>query len=321
MTPIAVLVALTAIAMLIGLLRNRLPWEVVRLGYVLGLCTPLLALAYAIWQLWHRWVGWPELALLAGFYLCTGLGITVGYHRFLAHRSFETGPAVEAVLLVLGAMALPARPLDFAAYHLQHHAHADRDGDPHSPRDGLLHAHIGWTFGRQRPDRERYCRHLRGDRVLAFVDRTSLQWFGIGLLLPALMDGWKGFLWGGLVRMAVQNHATFAVNSIGHAFGSRPFVTADRSRNNLLVALWSLGEGWHNNHHAFPSAAAHGIGWRQPDISALLIRSLAMAGLVWNVRQIPEAVLVRRLRPRTAGRRRGRPVTATGGRTDARRRP
>ena len=299
MSPLAVLVALTAVAMLIGLSRNRLPWEVVRLGYVLGLVTPLLALAYAVWQLWHRWVGWPELALLAGFYVCTGLGITVGYHRFLSHRSFETGPAVEAVLLVLGAMALPARPLDFAAYHLEHHAHADRDGDPHSPRDGLLHAHIGWTFGRRRPDVERYCRHLRGDRVLAFVDRTSLQWFGLGLLLPALVDGWKGFLWGGLVRMAVQNHATFAVNSIGHAFGSRPFATPDRSRNNLPIALWSLGEGWHNNHHAFPSAASHGIGWRQPDAGALLIRTLARAGLVWNVRAVPDEALERRRR-RTA---------------------
>jgi stearoyl-CoA desaturase (delta-9 desaturase) len=293
-TPIAVLVALVAVAMVIGLFRNRLPWNVVRVGYVIGVGVPLLALAYAIWQLWNRWVGWPEIALLAGCYLGAGLGITLGYHRFLSHRSFETGPVVEAVLLVLGAMAVPARPLDFAAYHLQHHAHADRDGDPHSPRDGLLHAHVGWTFSRTRPDMRRYTRHLRGDRVLAFVDRTSLQWFGLGLLLPTLLDGWKGFLWGGLVRMALQNHAMFAVNSIGHAFGSRPFATSDRSRNNLPIALWSLGEGWHNNHHAFPSAAFHGIGWRQPDLSGLVIRLLARAGLVWNVRSMPAGAVARR---------------------------
>ena len=292
--PIAVLVALVAVAMVIGLFRNRLPWNVVRVGYVIAVGTPLLAVAYATWQLWHRWVGWPELALLAGCYLCAGLGITVGYHRLLSHRSFETGPALEAVLLVLGAMAVPARPLDFAAYHLQHHAHADRDGDPHSPRDGLLHAHVGWTFSRSRPEAERYIRHLRGDRVLAFVDRTSLQWFGLGLLVPTLIDGWKGFLWGGLVRMALQNHAMFAVNSIGHAFGSRPFATPDRSRNSLPIALWSLGEGWHNNHHAFPSAASHGIGWRQPDLSGLVIRLLARAGLVWNVRSMPAAAVTRR---------------------------
>lgn len=300
-TPVAVLVGLVAVAMVIGLFRNRLPWNVVRIGYVIGVGTPLLALAYGIWQLWNRWVGWPELALLAVIYVCAGIGITVGYHRFLSHRSFETGPAVEAVLLVLGAMSLPARPLDFAAYHLQHHAHADRDGDPHSPRDGLLHAHVGWTFSRQRPDVERYTRHLQGDRVLEFVNRTSLHWFGLGLLIPTLIDGWKGFLWGGLVRMALQNHAMFAVNSIGHAFGSRPFATSDRSRNSLPIALWSLGEGWHNNHHAFPSAARHGIGWRQPDLSGLVIRLLAGAGLVWNVRSIPAEVVARRqLRPATS---------------------
>jgi stearoyl-CoA desaturase (delta-9 desaturase) len=294
MTPVAILAALAALAMLIGLARNKLPWDVVRLGYVLGFGTPLLGLAYAIWQLWHLWVGWRELAILLGFYLVTGLGLTVGFHRFLSHRSFDTGPAVKAVLLVLGAMSLPTRPVDFAAYHLQHHANADRDGDPHSPRDGLLHAHIGWTLSRHRPNREFYCRHLLGDRVVEFVDRTALFWFGLGLLLPVLIDGWKGFLWGGLVRMAVQNHATFAVNSICHAFGSRPFSTRDRSRNNLLIAVWSLGEGWHNNHHAFPSAACHGFGWQQPDISAVLIRALERAGLVWNVRRLPREALDRR---------------------------
>ena len=296
MTPVAVLVVLSGVAMLVGLLRNRLPWDVVRLGYVIALITPLLALAYAVWQLWNRWVGWPELTLLAAFYVGTGLGISIGYHRYLSHRSFDTGPAVEAVLLVLGAMALPARPLDFAAYHLQHHAHADRDGDPHSPRDGFMHAHVGWTLSRRRPDMEKYCRHLRDDRVLAFVDRTSLLWFGGGLVLPGLIAGWQGFVWGGLVRMALLNHAMFAVNSIGHAFGARPFATNDRSRNSLPLALLSMGEGWHNNHHAFPSAAAHGMGWRQPDISALVIATLARTGLIWNVRRVPAEALERRRR-------------------------
>lgn len=188
--------------------------------------------------------------------------MTVGYHRFLAHRSFEAPPAVEAVLLVLGAMSMPARPLDFAAYHLQHHAHADHAGDPHSPRDGLLHAHIGWMVSRrqQHPDRAFYCRHLDGDRVAAFVDRTTLLWFGLGLGIPALVDGWRGFLWGGLVRLALQNHATFAVNSICHSFGSRPFATQDRSRNNLLIALWSLGEAGTTTTTHFPPPPAPAWG-------------------------------------------------------------
>jgi stearoyl-CoA desaturase (delta-9 desaturase) len=311
MTPIVVLALLAAAAMVIGLFRNRLPWNVVRFGYVLGFATPLLGLVYAIWLLWNQWVGWREIAILVVFYLATGIGMTVGYHRFLAHRSFETRPSVEGVLLVLGAMSMPARPLDFAAYHLQHHAHADHDGDPHSPRDGLLHAHIGWTLSRNHPDREFYCRHLLGDRVVAFVDRTTLWWFGLGLLLPVALDGWRGFLWGGLVRMALQNHATFAVNSICHAFGSRPFTTRDQSRNNLVIALWALGEGWHNNHHAFPSAAYHGIGWRQPDLSGALIRTLNRTGLAWNVRRTPPDALDRRTRrPRPVEPPAGTPVAS-----------
>ena len=308
MIPVAILAGLAVLAMIIGMARNRLPWEVVRYGYILGFATPLLGLGYAIWLMWNRWVGWTEIAILVVAYMATGLGMTVGYHRFLAHRSFETRPSVEGVLLVLGAMSMPARPLDFAAYHLQHHAHADHEGDPHSPRDGLLHAHIGWTLSRNRPDRAFYCRHLAGDPVIAFVDRTTLWWFGLGLLLPFAIDGWRGFLWGGLVRMALQNHATFAVNSICHAFGSRPFVTRDRSRNNLIIAVWALGEGWHNNHHAFPSAAYHGIGWRQPDVSGFLIRALARTGLAWNVRIAPPSAIDRRSRRRAANPPRGTPV-------------
>jgi stearoyl-CoA desaturase (delta-9 desaturase) len=242
-------------------------------------------------------VGWPELALLAVFYVGTGLGISIGYHRYLSHRSFAAGPAVEGVLLVLGAMALPARPLDFAAYHLQHHAYADRDGDPHSPRDGFMHAHVGWTLSRRRPDMEKYCLHLRDDRVLAFVDRTSLLWFAGGLVLPGLIGGWQGFVWGGLVRMALLNHAMFAVNSIGHAFGARPFATNDRSRNSLPLALLSMGEGWHNNHHAFPTSARHGLKIWQVDPSWMVIRTLEATGLAWDVVRVDERRQARKARP------------------------
>ena len=301
MTGIWVLVALTVLTMSIGFARDRLPWDVVRVGYVLGVATPLLALAYAIWQLWNQWVGWRELALLGVLYVLIGLGVTVGYHRLLSHRSFETGPAVKGVLLVLGAMAMPSRPIDFAAYHLEHHAHSDRDGDPHSPREGLLHAHVGWMLGRRAANRERYCRHLLDDPVVAFVQRTTMWWFGFGLVLPVLIDGWRGFLWGGLVRMALQNHATFSVNSICHAFGRRPFATRDQSRNNWLIAFWSLGEGWHNNHHAFPSAASHGMGWRQFDLSALVIRGLAATGLAWDVKGVPPGAAARRRVQESAG--------------------
>jgi stearoyl-CoA desaturase (delta-9 desaturase) len=140
------------------------------------------------------------------------------------------------------------------------------------------------------------------DPIVMFVQRTTVAWFGLGLLLPGLVDGWRGFLWGGLVRMALQNHATFAVNSICHSFGSRPYATPDESRNNWAVALWSLGEGWHNNHHAFPSSALHGFGWREPDLSGLVIVGLGRLGLARNVRTVPVAARARRQARRSSTR-------------------
>jgi stearoyl-CoA desaturase (delta-9 desaturase) len=272
----------------VGFTRKRLPRAVVRAGVLAGLATPLLATGYGAVALWRGTVGWPELALFGGLFVGPGLGVTIGYHRLLAHRSFETGRAVEASLLILGAVSLPTTPTDFVAYHLDHHAHSDRDGDPHSPLDGFVHAHVGWFLAGDRPpDRGRYARHLVRDPVVRFVDRTMMVWYGLGFAVPLLVAGWQGLVWGGLIRMAVSNNATFAVNSICHSFGSQPFETRDRSRNNLVVALFSFGEGWHNNHHAFPSSAYHGHRWTQPDLSAVVIRLLARAGLVWNVKQPP----------------------------------
>lgn len=284
-----------ALAVLVG--RRRLPRRVVRIGSTLGIVAPLVATGYAIWRLWDEAIGPTELSLFAVFTIVPGLGVTIGYHRLLAHRSFETRPAVKASLLVLGAISLPSRPLDFVAHHLKHHAHSDRDDDPHSPVHGLLHAHVGWLISDTRADRNRYCRRLEDDRVVMFVERTAPYWFGLGLLVPALIGGWSGFLWGGVVRVAFSNHVTFAVNSICHTYGSQPFETRDQSRNNVVLGVLAAGEGWHNNHHAFPSAAVHGIGWRQPDLSGAIIKVLAALGLAWNVKQpSPEVVERRRAR-------------------------
>ena len=290
------LVGVAAYALAIGLVREHVPFGLVRSAYLVTFATPLIATGYAIGLLWQEWIGWRELSLFLGLYVVTGLGATIGYHRLLAHRSFATGPAVEAVLLVLGAMALPQRPIDFVAYHRKHHALADHEGDPHSPLDGFFHAHIGWVLAaRSVPERGRYAQDVLDDRVAMFVSRTTFFWFGAGIALPALLAGWTGLLWGGLVRMAFTNHATFAVNSICHTFGSRPFATRDRSTNNLVVGLLAFGEGWHNNHHAFPSSADHGHGWRQPDLSAAVIRCLARLGLARDVKR-PSAGLVERRR-------------------------
>jgi len=190
-------------------------------------------------------------------------------------------------------MAGQGRPIDWAANHLKHHAFADKEGDPHSPVEGLFHAHLGWFFTAEPADRERYGARLQADKLVAFMDRTAVLWLVLGLVVPFLLAGWTGFLWGGLVRLAFLNHATFAVNSICHAFGTRDFDTKDESRNNWLVAALSFGEGWHNNHHAFPAMAYHGMSWRQFDPTAVMIRLLVWLRLARNVK-LPRPELIAR---------------------------
>jgi stearoyl-CoA desaturase (delta-9 desaturase) len=279
----------------VKLLEHRLGKIFARVGITIVLVLPLLGVAYAVHALWREGIEPVDLALLLGLCSVTGLGTSFGYHRLLTHRSFETSAPVKALALAFGAMAAPSRPIDWAARHLEHHANADRDGDPHSPLDGLFHAHVGWIFEITAAPRERYCRALLQDRLVLAIDRTAVLWFALGLAVPAAVDGWRGLLWGGLVRMAVHNQTMFAVNSVCHSIGSRSFETRDSSRNNLLVALLSFGEGWHNNHHAFPSMAIHGLGPRQPDATGLLIRLLARVGLVWDVNR-PDAAHVARRR-------------------------
>ena len=290
-----ILAALIAAAVLVKLLERRVPRDAYRLLLLAGVIAPLAATAYAAYLVWNRWIGWTEVALLVGMYVVTGLGTTLGYHRLAAHRSFDAHPAVKLTFLALGAMALQGRILNWAAWHLEHHAHSDREGDPHSPRDGFWHAHLGWILRATPADRERYCGRLLRDRVVVFVDRTTELWVLLGLVVPYAIAGWTGLLWGGLVRIAVGNHLTFAINSVCHTFGSRPFRTGDDSRNNWVMGTIGLGEGWHNNHHAFPSMAFHGMSWRQPDATALVIRALARIGLVWNVKRPSAQSVERRL--------------------------
>ncbi|HEY7258652.1 MAG TPA: acyl-CoA desaturase [Gaiellales bacterium] len=291
----------------VKVLEARLPRVVVRAGILLFVLGPLAGLGYAMWTLWHKSFAPVDLALLAVLSVVTGLGTSLGYHRLLTHRSFRTTPWLKAAFLAAGAMAVPSRPVDWAARHLEHHAHADREGDPHRPADGFLHAHVGWMLAVSPAKRERYCARLLDDPVVRLIDRTALVWLALGLALPALVDGWRGLLWGGIVRIALHNQTMFAVNSVCHAFGSQEFATGDESRNNRLVAVLAFGEGWHNNHHAFPSAAFHGLG-RGPDATGLVIRCLERAGLAWDVRRPSEAAVTRR---RARGRlRRGDTVGA-----------
>lgn len=288
--------AVLALLVLMKLFERLIPRRVFQGILVAGLTVPVLCSLYALWQLGRQPITIREVALFVGFYVATGFGTTLGLHRLLTHRSFETYPVIKLLFLILGSMANQGRPIDWAANHLQHHAHSDRPGDPHSPLDGFFHAHVAWVVIAPRAQRERYCPHLLADPIVVFVDRTAPLWVGVGLLIPFLLDGWNGLLWGGIVRTAVGNHVVFAVNSICHVFGEQPFETHDESRNNWWMALLALGEGWHNNHHAFPSMAFHGMTAWQFDPTALLIRALAGLRLAWGVKQPGKALVERRRR-------------------------
>jgi stearoyl-CoA desaturase (delta-9 desaturase) len=275
---------------------------------------PFLALLAVCWQVWADLLRWSDVVVLIVLYLATGLGVTVGFHRHLTHRSFATSRPLRAVLAVLGSAAIEGPVISWVADHRKHHAFADREGDPHSPHvghggglrgalAGLFHAHLGWLFiHTQRGAKQRFARDLIADPMMRFIDRTFLLWavaglvaaFGLGLVIGGSVEaGLTGLLWGGGVRMLVVHHVTYSVNSLCHFFGSRPFATEDHSRNLVWLALPTLGESWHNNHHAFPTSAAHGLRRLQLDPSALVIRALEAMGLVWDVVRVSPARLER----------------------------
>ncbi|HTN25002.1 MAG TPA: acyl-CoA desaturase [Solirubrobacteraceae bacterium] len=272
--------------------------------------TPPLVLAVAGWWSWGDMLHWHDLVVLAITYTLTGLGITVGYHRLFTHRSFKTGRCVRALLAVLGSMAVEGPVIDWVATHRKHHRFSDQPGDPHSPHvgrapgwrgslRGLAHAHIGWIFrGKDRANPARYAKDLLADRDLRFISRTFPLWVLAGLALPfglgvaltgTIAGGLGGLLWGGAVRVALLHHATFSINSLCHCFGRRPFATGDESRNLAWLAPLAFGEAWHNNHHAFPGSARHGLGRWQLDPSAGLICALERCHLAWDVNRISAA--------------------------------
>jgi stearoyl-CoA desaturase (delta-9 desaturase) len=247
---------------------------------------PFLATVYAVTRLWQHQVVPIDIAMMVSMYLLTGLGITVGFHRFATHRSFKSRRATEAVLLALGSMALEGDVIQWVADHWKHHKNADKPGDPHSPMEGLFHAHLGWLFGSNRGVPEQDAKHLLKDPIARFMSRTFLLWAALGIALPFLIDGWRGVVWGGLVRVFITHHITWSVNSVCHQFGRRTFNTPDQSHNQWLVGLLGLGEGWHNNHHAFPESAFHGLAWYQIDISGYVIRGLEKVHLIADVRRV-----------------------------------
>jgi stearoyl-CoA desaturase (Delta-9 desaturase) len=255
---------------------------------------PFLATVFAIYLLWARAVNWSDLALLAILYSLVAFGVTIGFHRMLTHRSFRPHPVVKLILLVLGSMSWEGSALVWAATHIKHHAHSDREGDPHSPVEGFFHAHTGWLLRDNMADPNVYCRNLVKDPIVVFVSRTFYLWAALSLVIPFLIGGWTGLLWGGLVRIFLTHHVTWSVNSVCHTFGKREFETNDRSRNEWLVGLLGFGEGWHNNHHAFPRSAFHGLHWWQFDLSGYVIWTLERLGLAREVYRVSPVLLARR---------------------------
>ncbi len=268
---------------------------------------PFIATLAAIVLLWNSWVTAADLIIAAVMYILTAVGITVGFHRLLTHRSFQTSKPIEYTFAILGSMAVQGPVIAWVADHRKHHAHTDEEGDPHSPHvspdggvqsvfAGLWHAHSGWLMSSQgRADWKKYAPDLYEDKGMRYINRHFGFLVYMTLAIPALagflvtgtlVGAATGLLWGGFVRIFFVHHVTWSVNSVCHFLGTRRFDTEDRSTNVFWLALPSLGESWHHNHHAFPRSAVHGLKRWEPDPSALIITAMEKVGLARNVVRI-----------------------------------
>jgi len=277
---------------------------------------PMIALVAAIPLVWGWGVQWHDLGMMAALYVVGCLGITVGFHRHFTHKSFKASTWLRVVLGVAGSLAAQGPVLNWVADHRRHHAYSDKEGDPHSPwlfgtsapavAKGFIHAHFGWLLDRGKTNLRRFVPDLLADRAILRVSNSFGWLVAASLLLPALIGGlvtWSwwgaatGFFWGGIVRMGVLHHITWSINSICHMIGRRPFASRDRSRNFWPLAILSMGESWHNLHHADPTCARHGVLRGQVDISARLIWIFERFGWAYDVRW-PTTARLAKLRAR-----------------------
>jgi stearoyl-CoA desaturase (delta-9 desaturase) len=265
----------------------------------------VLAIAFAF-QLGY--VAARDLWLMLGWYIVTALGITVGYHRMLTHNSFKPTPPIKFLFLMLGSMAMQGPALYWATVHWKHHVHSDKEEDPHSPWwwDGIhlkglkgfswrnfklraaaaWHSHMGWLFSSDISwdPTDSVQQKFLSDKMVVFFSKTFVLWVALRFYICYLIGGWTGMLWGGCVCLLLTQQVTYLVNSATHIVGFRDFETTDESRNNWLVAVFAMGEGWHNNHHKFMWSARHGMKWWQFDMSYIVIKTLEALRLVSNVR-------------------------------------
>jgi len=284
---------------------------------------PMLALIAAIPFAWGWGLGWHDVAIAAVFYWVTGLGITVGYHRYFTHGSFKAKTPLRVALAVAGTMAMQGPVITWVSDHRKHHKYSDREGDPHSPwrygdtagalAKGLFYAHILWLFDPNQTSQEKFSPDLLADKNIARVDKLFAPLVGVSLLGPALIGGlwgmsWHGaitaFFWASLVRITLLHHVTWSINSICHTFGNKEWESRDKSRNVSWLAIASFGESWHNLHHVDPTCARHGALKGQIDQSARVIRWFEQLGWAYDVRWPDEARLEAK-RPANATRKLG----------------
>jgi stearoyl-CoA desaturase (delta-9 desaturase) len=274
-----------------------------KLANLAAVVIPFAGLVVAIVLLWHIAFNWVYLGILVGMYFATSIGVTIGYHRLFTHRSFKTSKPVVAILAALGSMAVEGPVLRWVATHRRHHQYSDQDNDPHSPHvhgtglwsmiRGMWHSHVGWLFLPDIEGLDQYIGDLRKDSLVCWMSQHFTLWVVVGLVIPAVLGGvltlsWTGvllgFIWGGPVRVCLVHHMTWSINSICHIWGATPYNTHDHSRNNAIMGVVALGEGWHNNHHAFPTSARHGLRWWQLDASYMIIWTMSKIGLIEAVR-------------------------------------
>ena len=267
---------------------------------------PLGGFLFAVVHFWGAGLGAVEASIALVFYLFTGLGVTIGYHRLFTHQSFIARRPLKIVLAIAGSMSVQGSIIDWVATHRRHHAFSDREGDPHSPHldddssirgtiRGLWHAHIGWLRTPETTDKTRWAPDLIADKDILMIHKRFGTLTLLSFALPAVLGGlftWSiegavtSFMWGSLARVFVLHHVTWSINSICHFFGDRPFNSNDRSTNNWLLAIISFGESWHNGHHAFPTSAVHGIGRGQIDPTAAMIRLFEKMKLATRVKLV-----------------------------------
>jgi stearoyl-CoA desaturase (delta-9 desaturase) len=278
---------------------------------------PFAAMVAAVPLAWGWGLGWTDIGLAAGFYLVSSLGVTVGYHRYFTHGAFKANRPLRIAMAVAAGLAAQGSVIAWVADHRRHHAFSDREGDPHSPwlfgtsaaalAKGFWHAHMGWLFERDLTNADRFAPDLLADRDIRLLDKLFIPLTVVSLVLPGVLGGlitmsWWGavtaFFWAGLVRIAFLHHVTWSVNSICHMVGSRPFVSRDKAANFWPLALLSMGESWHNSHHADPTGARHGVLRGQLDISARVIWIFEKLGWATNVRwPKPERLDAKRVVP------------------------